>query len=163
MQGKLLWQTGWNRGDANDSKRGKSESRNRGVGERLLSWLFYSLWGKDMFRKPSFRWLNIQIASLPTAPRSPPSSRVWLVMWRDEVMLHSSRQCWEASFPAPHPQMLSFLSMRPAFDVLVTWRTRGYQLAVNSVTILSRSQGQRRQLSQRSHPWSSGSAADWPN
>lgn len=74
------------------------------MGERSSSLLFYSLWGKDMFRKPSFRWLNIQIAPLPMAPRSPPSSRVWLCMWRDEVMLHSSRQCWEASFPAPQPQ-----------------------------------------------------------
>lgn len=55
------------------------EEKQRAGGESSSS-LFYSLWEKDMFRKPSFRWLNIQIAPLPTAPRSPPSSRVWLGM-----------------------------------------------------------------------------------
>lgn len=47
----------------------------------------------------------------------------------------------------PHSPLLNpdVLSRRPAFDVIVIWRTQGYQLAVNSVTTLHRSQGQRSQ------------------
>ena len=43
--------------------------------------LFYSPWGKDMFRKLSFRWLNTQIATPSRWPLGPlPSSQLWLRM-----------------------------------------------------------------------------------
>lgn len=59
------------------------EEKVRAEGGGWLSFLlFYSPWGKDMFRKLSFRWLNIQIAPLSMAPRSPPSSQVWLSVLR---------------------------------------------------------------------------------
>lgn len=92
-----------------------------------------------MFRKLSFRWLNIQIAPLPMAPRSSPSSQLW------QSMLGMRSCCTHpASGERPHSPLLNpnALSGRPAFDVLVIWRTQGYQLAVNSVTTLHRSQGQ---------------------
>lgn len=92
-----------------------------------------------MFRKLSFRWLNIQIAPLPMAPRSSPSSQLW------QSMLEMRSCCTHpASGERPHSPLLNpdALSGRPAFDVLVIWRTQGYQLAVNSVTTLHRSQGQ---------------------
>lgn len=138
----------------------KWEQRAGRGGGWLSLLLFYSPWGKDMFRKLSFRWLNIQIAPLPMAPRSPPSSQLWLSML-------GMRSC--CTHPArgerPHSPLLkpSALSGRPVFDVLVIWRTQGYQLAVNSVTTLHRSQGQQSQPSQHGRPAASSSAADGPD
>lgn len=80
--------------------RAKSSRRRRWLS--LL--LFYSPWEKDMFGKLSFRWLNIQITPLPMAPQSPSIISILAVCVRDEVMLHSSSQWWEASFSAPHLQ-----------------------------------------------------------
>lgn len=141
-------------------EKGRAES---GVGElsSSSSLLFYSLWGKDMFRKPSFRWLNIQIAAPPNGPSVPSivsSLAGYVKGWGHAALIQAALRGLIPGSSTPNA-----LSVRPAFDVLVTWRTRGYQLAVNSVTILHRSQGQQRQLSQCSHPWPSGSTADWPD
>lgn len=134
--------------------------RAEGGGWLSLLLLFYSPRGKDMFRKVSFRWLNIQIAPLPKAPPSPPSSQLWLTM----LGMRSCRT-HPASGERPHSPLHDpdALSRRPAFDVLVIWRTRGYQLAVNSVTTPHRSQGQQSQPSQHGRPAPSSSAADGPD
>lgn len=138
-------------------ERKKWEQRGEGGGWLSLL-LFYSPWGKDMFRKLSFRWLNIQIAPLPMAPRSSPSSRLWLSML-------GMRSCCThpASGERPHSPLLNpdALSGRPAFDVLVIWRTQGYQLAVNSVTTLHRSQGQAAEPTEPAWPSSAQQLCRW--
>lgn len=115
---------------------------------------------KDMFGKLSFRWLNIQIAPLPLAPWLPPSSWLWL-----SILEMRSCCTHPASGERPHSPLLNLdaVSWRPAFDVLIIWRTQGYQLAVNSVTTLHHSQGQQSQLSQHGRPAASSSAADGPD
>lgn len=56
-----------------------------------------------MFRKLGFRWLNIQIAPLPVAPRSPLSSQLWLSVLRMRSCCTHPSQWWEASFSTPRP------------------------------------------------------------
>lgn len=57
-----------------------------------------------MLRKLRFRWLNSQIASLPMASRSTPSSRLWLSMLRMRSCCTHPDSGERASFSTPQPR-----------------------------------------------------------
>ena len=115
-KGKLHRQTGWNTTEAaqmtareGKKKKVRAEVQGRGGG-RLSLLLFYSPWGKDMFRKLSFRWLNIQIAPPSQWPlRSPPSSR-------DRLGMLGMRSCCTHPGRAerPHSPLLEPRTLYPA-------------------------------------------------